>query len=65
MRQVCCAWDKYITMYSSDAATADQIDIPSVYVTMKDGQTLLDAGEVNVEVRRFHPASRSGRPPWT
>ncbi|CAM9550196.1 unnamed protein product, partial [Hapterophycus canaliculatus] len=48
--QVCCAWDKYITMYSSDAKTADKIDIPSVYVTMKDGQALLDAGDVDVEI---------------
>lgn len=39
-------------MYSSDAETAGKIDIPSVYVTMKDGQALLDAGEVNIEVSR-------------
>ncbi|CAN0017698.1 unnamed protein product [Scytosiphon promiscuus] len=48
--KVCCAWDKYITMYSSDAETAGKIDIPSVYVTMKDGQALLDAGEVDIEL---------------
>lgn len=40
----------YITMYSSDPETSDKVDIPSVYVTMKDGQALLEAGEVDVEV---------------
>lgn len=40
----------YITMYSSDVEAADKVTIPSVYVTMKDGQALLDAGEVDVEV---------------
>lgn len=49
--QVCCAWDLYITMYSSTVETADKISIPSVYVTMKDGDALKAAGEVDVEVR--------------
>lgn len=41
-------------MYSSAAETAAKISIPSVYVTMKDGDALKAAlnaaGEVNVEV---------------
>eukprot|EP00903_Cladosiphon_okamuranus_P014280 g13263.t1 len=48
--KVCCAWDLYITMYSSTAETAKKISIPSVYVTMKDGQALKAAGEVDVEL---------------
>eukprot|EP00752_Nemacystus_decipiens_P009947 g8870.t1 len=48
--KVCCAWDLYITMYSSAAETASKISIPSVYVTMKDGEALKDAGEVDVEL---------------
>ncbi|CBJ48823.1 putative growth-on protein GRO10 [Ectocarpus siliculosus] len=48
--KVCCAWDMYITMYSSDPETSDKVGIPSVYVTMKDGQALLEAGEVDVEI---------------
>lgn len=49
--QVCCAWDMYITMYSSEAQIEDKVSIPSVYVTMRDGQALLDAGEIDVEVK--------------
>lgn len=49
--QVCCAWDLYTTMYSSSAETASKISIRSVYVTMKDGEALKAAGEVDVEVR--------------
>lgn len=56
--QVCCAWDVYITMYGSDADTAEQVDIPSVYVTMADGKALLDAGEVNVQVGWMQPPAR-------
>lgn len=52
-RQVCCAWDLYITMYSSAVETANKITIPSVYVTMKDGEALKAAGEVDVEVRQI------------
>lgn len=37
-------------MYSSDPAVAAQVSIPSVYVTMEDGEMLLDAGQVDLEV---------------
>ena len=43
----------YITMYSSAVETANKITIPSVYVTMKDGEALKAAGEVDVEVRQI------------
>lgn len=48
--QVCCAWDIYITMWGSGKEIAGKVSIPSVYVTMADGQKIKDAGEVNVEV---------------
>lgn len=51
MRQVCCAWDMYITMAGSDRETVSEVDIPSVYVTMADGRALLEAGEIDVKVR--------------
>ena len=38
-------------MYSAAVETANMINIPAVYVTMKDGEALLAAGEVDVEVR--------------
>lgn len=49
--KVCCAWDMYITMYSSDKNIANQVVIPSVYVTIADGKTLQEAGVVDVQVR--------------
>lgn len=48
--KVCCAWDMYITMYSSDPEIAAKVEIPSVYVTMADGAVLLDAGQIDVEM---------------
>lgn len=47
-------------MYSSAAETANKISIPSVYVTMKDGEALKDAGEVDVEVRFKSSVSPGG-----
>lgn len=47
---MCCAWDLYITMYSSDSELAAKVEIPSVYVTMADGELLLDAGNIDLEV---------------
>lgn len=41
----------YITMYGSDDGTSDNVAIPSVYVTMAGGKELLEAGEIDVEVR--------------
>lgn len=61
VHQVCCAWDLYITMYSSAAETANKITIPSVYVTMKGGEALKAAGEVDVEVRK----GKGGKAAWS
>lgn len=47
----------YITMFSSDENIAKQVAIPSVYVTIADGKTLQEAGEVDVQVRAVLPRS--------
>ncbi|CAN0404914.1 unnamed protein product [Discosporangium mesarthrocarpum] len=38
--QVCCAWDLYITMGFMDPEKANSVHIPSVFVTMAEGNML-------------------------
>lgn len=40
----------YITMYSSDPEIAAKVEIPSVYVTMADGEMLVVAGQMDLDV---------------
>ena len=39
-RQVCCAWDLYVTMGGGSDEDSDDVDIPVVFVRMEDEETL-------------------------
>jgi hypothetical protein len=45
--KVCCAWDLYITMGSSDDFDDNAISIPAVFIRMTDKDTLFSYPELD------------------